>query len=388
MSDIVFILGAGASADCGGPLMNSFLKTAWLLMKANKLSPEDLMHFETVFGVVGGLQIVHSKSQLDLENIESIFTALEMANIIQTLPKQATNPQDAIKSLVYLITRTLELSIHFTTGPNGFLYPTSTYSKFADLLHYLKKDASPAYTSSVITFNYDIAVDVAINHLGWECDYRLGGQRRDDAQIQVLKLHGSLNWATSLSSSSNNGPAAIEPLRIADYVQMPDKFVKCSGGRCTTTIGSKLAELMPPPWNVTTTVPVIVPPAWNKSNHHSALTHVWAAASRELSEARHIFVIGYSLPETDAFFKLLYALGSVGEHPLSRFVVFNPDRSTQVDSRFRSLLGPGALACYECRPLTFFHAICDIYEMFPGNVSQQVLSEISNSRLTRSHAQC
>ena len=39
-----------------------------------------------VFDVIGKLQAVHSKAQLDLTNIESIFTIMELGQVIQTLP--------------------------------------------------------------------------------------------------------------------------------------------------------------------------------------------------------------------------------------------------------------------------------------------------------------
>jgi hypothetical protein len=38
---------------------------------------------------------------------------------------------------------------------------------------------------------------------------------------------------------------------------------------------------------------------------------VWRTAAQHLSEAEHIFIIGYSLPETDQFFRYLYGLGTV-----------------------------------------------------------------------------
>jgi hypothetical protein len=52
------------------------------------------------------------------------------------------------------------------------------------------------------------------------------------------------------------------------------------------------------------------------------------------------FVIGYSLAETDSFFRHRYALGSVGISPLRRFAIFNPDQSGETDLRFRTMLGP------------------------------------------------
>ena len=73
MSDTVFILGAGASREAGCPLMADFLERARYLYAAGMV--EDVRKsFEIVFEAIGDLQPVHSKSQLDLTNIESIFT--------------------------------------------------------------------------------------------------------------------------------------------------------------------------------------------------------------------------------------------------------------------------------------------------------------------------
>ncbi len=113
MSEVVFILGAGASKDCGAPLMNDFLDTASRLLSTNKVGNKK-GDFERVFKVISVLQAVHSKAQLDLNNIESIFTSLEIANILQKLPGFSANEIPlAITSLKELIVVTLEETIKF-----------------------------------------------------------------------------------------------------------------------------------------------------------------------------------------------------------------------------------------------------------------------------------
>ncbi|KPJ58579.1 MAG: hypothetical protein AMJ46_13970 [Latescibacteria bacterium DG_63] len=87
--------------------------------------------------------------------------------------------------------------------------------------------------------------------------------------------------------------------------------------------------------------PVLVPPTWHKEDYHRGVAKVWAAAARELREAKNIFVVGYSLPPSDQFFRYLLALGTAGPYPFRRFWVFNPDSS--VEKRFREILGLGAL---------------------------------------------
>ena len=72
---------------------------------------------------------------------------------------------------------------------------------------------------------------------------------------------------------------------------------------------------------------MIVPPTWNKTEYHNTLSNVWKRAARELSDAEHIFIIGYSLPESDYFFKFLYSLGTIGSNTIKGFHVINPDKS-------------------------------------------------------------
>jgi hypothetical protein len=65
--------------------MHDFLDIASDLLRTNAVQ-EKRTAFEQVFSAIGALQAVHSKSQLDLNNIESIFTVLELGRIIQRVP--------------------------------------------------------------------------------------------------------------------------------------------------------------------------------------------------------------------------------------------------------------------------------------------------------------
>ena len=87
--------------------------------------------------------------------------------------------------------------------------------------------------------------------------------------------------------------------------------------------------------------PVLVPPTWNKNEYHIGLPRVWGHAARELAEAENIFVIGYSLPESDTFFRYLFALGSASDTRLKRLWVVNPDKGGHVKGRFEAMVGRG-----------------------------------------------
>lgn len=365
MSNVVFILGAGASRQCGAPLMSDFLDVASDLLRSNAVQ-EKRTEFERVFSAIGALQSVHSKAQLDLNNIESIFTVLELGRVIQRVPGLSSSEIDeAIAALKKLIVKTLEVTMTFPTYERHIGVP-QPYEEFGNLLKYLYGEAFPAQTAAVISFNYDIAADMAMFRSGLGPDYIIDTPRGHHLCVPLLKLHGSLNWATEKTSKT------IRPLHLVNYFQ--HYSYNGFGERISSTrvpIGSQLEEYFRRHESIEVEQePVIVPPSWNKADYHSALTDVWAAAAKHLSEAEQIFVIGYSLPETDSFFRHLYALGSVGSIPLRRVAVFNPDTSGATKSRFEALLGPGARARYEYHTSDFQTAISEIKSFFPKRSSR------------------
>jgi hypothetical protein len=363
MSNVVFILGAGASKQAGAPLMANFLDVATDLLRSGQVD-DKREHFERVFTAIGGLQAVHSKAQLDLNNIESIFTALELGRIIKSVPGIDDHSliPDTIASLKELIVKTLEATIAFPKRQSNVFAP-KPYDAFASLIKHLLTEAFPQQSVAILSFNYDISVDYALYREQLDINYVIEPPPTKRKSVDLLKLHGSLNWATETETRR------IRPLHLPHYFtknQYPNFDVN---GEVKISIGSSLYNYflrqINPPVKVDLE-PVIVPPSWNKADYHQALSEVWASAANHLSEAENIFIIGYSLPETDSFFRHLYALGSVGKSALRRIIVFNPDRSGETDSRFRALLGPGSMARYEYLPMTFAEAINHIYNFFPA----------------------
>ena len=341
MSNVVFILGAGASRQCGAPLMSDFLDVASSLLRSGEVQ-DKRTEFERVFDAIGALQAVHSKAQLDLNNIESIFTVLELGRIIQRVPGLSSEkiPQ-AISALKELIVKTLEVTMKFPTKSRYIGVP-KPYEEFAALIAHLLREAFPTQTAAVITFNYDIAADMGMYRAGLGPDYVIEKPPGNHVPISLLKLHGSLNWATEKESRR------IRPLHLTSYFQHYSYNGFEERGSTRVPIGSQLVEYFARQAStVVEPEPVIVPPSWNKADYHAALSDVWASAAKHLSEAEQLFIVGYSLPETDSFFRHLYALGSVGTTPLRRIAAFNPDSTGTVDRRFQALLGPGAAARYE-----------------------------------------
>src|SRR3989304_8289906 len=85
MSKIVFVLGAGASAHSGTPLMGNFLEVAEGLWRRGEATVIE-EHCKRVFEAIGYLQGILSKAKLDTYNIETVYPAFEMGRLLGSLP--------------------------------------------------------------------------------------------------------------------------------------------------------------------------------------------------------------------------------------------------------------------------------------------------------------
>ena len=129
----VFILGAGASAESGAPMMADFLDRADDLYS---LGVNDILDasdaFESVRRARASLQLIYAKSHLDLDNVESLFGAIEMGNLIGKFPdiEDKTEIRALRASMVTVIYKTLERSIPFPVRDRTIM-PPEPFMRFA-----------------------------------------------------------------------------------------------------------------------------------------------------------------------------------------------------------------------------------------------------------------
>jgi len=356
MSEYLFILGAGASAHAEVPMMAGFLDRARQLYSPHLQAPWK-EHFDRVFEILIELQKVHSKAELDLNNIEAVFTTFELGQTIRKLPGADDDFDGAVNSLKALITFTVEQSLRFTLDvKTRNLRATQDYEEFAkfvkDFNFKLNRETGSGGIG-ILTFNYDVGLDVALFLQGIDCDYCLDAQDTGVDAIKLLKLHGSVNWRRRKDSD------AITYYPVKDYCS---EYHTKSLDRNETSLAlpcTKIAPLSKLKVEVEET-PVIVPPGLFKNEYQSSISQVWEQAARELEEAEEIIVIGYSLPPTDFFFRNLFALGTVGRKFIRRFAVVNPDKSGRTEERFKSLLGPGTRERFDYLKYSFAEIIPDL----------------------------
>jgi hypothetical protein len=353
VSETVFILGAGASVAGGAPMMGNFITTAQNILRGNQLTtPKERENFDLVFKARALLQQVHSKSELNINNIESLFGTFDMAVLLGKLGNLSQEDVDRLpESMSCLIARTIEISLKYpVTGNERTVGCPAPYYLFAQLIRDL--DQRQRGSVSIITFNYDIALDYALYFNRMPLNYCCGPLKDSSGRVDVLKLHGSLNWYRC------NKCNEVKPWKLEDFFARR-QLSPTLASTTTLEISNYLVQLSCPSCGSQITGgSVIVPPTWNKGKFHTGLSLVWRAAASHLAKAENVFVIGYSLPDTDEFFRYLYALGTVGDSIFNTFTVVDPDH--RVFERFKKLLGSTARECFSGFDIRFADSISPI----------------------------
>jgi len=346
----VYILGAGFSRDAGAPLIHDFLDRAreFFDNPDSALDTSERTQFEQVFRFKREVAKAREKFRIDLDNIEQLFGLVEMS---QRLGSESPSTRDAT---VYLIAKTLQLALANPSGrprarlslAPGFaaqaafvnyvgraqggadIFDTDIYTHFALLLagRYDDQRKLASRSNTVITFNYDLVLDDALARVDARPGYELAGAVFDepnasDTVVPLLKLHGSTNWAICECNQIH----VLGQKATADPAMFRSK--RCS--RCQKA-GLRL---------------LLVPPSWDKSEYSEIMRPVWSKAVKALKTATRICVIGYSMPETDAFFKFLLALGLAENDRLYKLIVVDllpggqsPRQENGIEDRWRRML--------------------------------------------------
>ena len=190
---------------------------------------------------------------------------------------------------------------------------------------------------AVISFNYDTLIERATgmieispnNHVSADQLYpvRLTRSTRRDAMVfgsddissfNLFKLHGSINWYYSGSIESTG--EVLYYTGVNPWGETSDREQ-----REKSAVDDK--------------VPLIVPPTSEKVRffQHESLKRNWSRASAILKESNTLYVLGYSLPQTDLAVRLFLHESSGATTEKKRLVIVNDDSS--IADRYQDLLG-------------------------------------------------
>lgn len=365
MANVLFIIGAGAAAPSGCPVMQGFFRQTQLLMDR-----AELKGFEHEYRRVQAFRYKLARSlgtaDIDIDNLEVVFNAIEMADTLgQDGGFEAEETKGLRDALVRIIVGTLENSQRFRVAQRpqmtGFtlggrvedvppespperprLDGVDGYSDLVEFAETLIAKHAP-HDVAFMTFNYDMGLEVALRQAGRTVAYGLDDENSEEDAALVLKLHGSLNW---FHDSKRGRIVPIEwnpslPSGPMDFVDGIARVVAPASTVLSAAAFEQGAE----------TTPWIVPPTESKREHRDRMRSIWRQAAIRIRSADAIVVIGYSLPHTDQFFRQFFALACVQDNVdrtrlLQGMWVINPD--PEVGPRFENLLGSYARRKFRC----------------------------------------
>jgi NAD-dependent SIR2 family protein deacetylase len=351
----VYILGAGFSAPAGAPVIRNFLDYSreFYDYPRSSMDESEREKFANVFKFKRSMGQAREKVVLDLDNIEKLFGLVEISD------RLGIDLGQTREDIVYLIAKTLQIAISWpkhtrprvrfrvTTSPNflknleGYLsyfrnteadyFEADMYDYFLGLVTGVLDDPDRRSTrkDTIITFNYDLICDHSLGRLGVKPDYHLDaklvtmdemGVNSSGKSVDLLKLHGSTNWGICSKCSES---VTILSQKITDdpYLFRTQICPSCK---------ANAYQLL------------LVPPSWDKSEYQSILKGVWSKAVEELSAATRICIVGYSMPESDAFFEYLLTLALSQNDGLYKLIVIDlaQPQASEVEARYRKLLDP------------------------------------------------
>jgi len=304
---VVFLFGAGASADAGVPTMGGFVDGR---LRATACDHGMASWLESLL-----TDIAHRTGEdpSDCANMEWLWSRLDLAHQVGV-----RCVGERYLGFVKLIARALK--------PDCWgKVKQCAYGKLLQALDLDQRTGRERLlddSMSFLSLNYDIALDYSLSHFAetvWQQEPRRGRWAhalrywigRPYEQLgckqlpKLLKLHGSLNWGVCEDPECGSGASMNQ-----EFDKLPEALFAL---HCDYHGEDKSREL----------IPLIVPPSWLKAPHGHNLRRVWGRAQFEVKKARLLIVVGHSLPPTDIYLKHFLGL-AVGRHegkPLKYFVV-------------------------------------------------------------------
>lgn len=305
MEKVVYILGAGFSVPFGLPLVNNFIEKSKDLFAT---SSEEFGYFEEIFKLQDSLSKIKNCYRSNLYNFEEVLSLLEMQNYFSgnDLPENYTRYiSDVIRSY------TPKFSMRTETGN----------SPDSQLLNLVESDLPSDFLRGLILFTASL------------CNRSLGAYR-PDRSYSVRTFTRLINRNYDYKVISLNYDRLLEQA-LATLKELD--FQACQGFSHEVDDSTDIENLSLVKIHGCVQKGNIIPPTWKKGSG-SDVSRLWNTAYKMLSETNHIRVIGFSLPETDSYFKYLLKTSFLNSTNLKSFDVlcYDPDRS--VEQRYREFI--------------------------------------------------
>lgn len=320
----LFLIGAGCSKNYSeathgidgleSPLNRDFFEKAKLVIGHDRLDARKLRPLFQDLHQLYGLQT--RDPDLDassLDNLEAVMTHLNIKR--QLFDSRRYNPEaipeEVLKELIaYVIIRA-------QSGPVSSVH-RALATKFGP-------------SDTIVDFNYDLLLE---NAMETEERFDEGGyclpfyqvvtpagvraMEHDQAKMEVLKVHGSLNWARCIECSSLI--LVTNPLWLLRLFPSGNPSLECP--RCNRRSSLEL---------------MIVPPLQTKEYADNPFRFLWLYSARRIKGITKIVSIGYSFSDNDRAAEALLRASVGSQARISLEVVNSPTSRTQLEGRYQKV---------------------------------------------------
>jgi|GEM_PF-2801578 len=375
MLNICIIMGAGASASSGTPLMHNFLDTTRKLISTKSSLSSRSDSLEKIDKFRQNLLASFSKATPDIDNIESLMSLAELQEAVS--PHQSPNfnskaeHEKSISSCISeIVASTIDASQVYAVENIASvqlaaeaaysqdwsivnnqieIYPSGFYKEFSKFLNQMRSRKNT--NLSVITTNYDMATEFSALYAGMHVSYpgllhrslvhnyvspNMPADSRSN--FSIYKLHGSVNWFKQ--EGDENDIFILPAVCIRDDILNHARGVLSRRGeirKYSLNIENSIQNHSLTQNEFSLSNSAIIPPTQYKMHKNHAIYRHWSKAHHSLQGADVLVILGYSLPISDGHFRSLFTLAMLSDKILRH--VFIVDPSPKTHERWSSLLG-------------------------------------------------
>ena len=303
-TNTVYVLGAGFSKAADLPTSTEFFSEEMFDYMKNKFSkyPDAWNKIKKIQDYVDFRLEKYFQNNIE-EILNHIATAKYLFMESVSDSKGAYSAENIFKNILWYITCLIEEKTKD--------YLDSMPEEYSIFLNHLYKTQSP-----IITFNYDLIVEIVLQSMNKNFQYGLEENTIDNNDQLILKLHGSLNWGNCDKCG---------PVILGSHITYDSKSDTCP------LCNSKKVSV------------ILIPPVIYKDSYYndqffgSLVRESWSLAQEILTNADEIIFIGFSMSE-DAYAKELFKLAfSMNTKDLSCLVI-NRTCNKKLQERYNSIL--------------------------------------------------
>jgi hypothetical protein len=320
------------------------------------LTNDDKKIFNEAMMVRNELDGYHGRASFDDRNIEDILSILSF-NLIGG----GESDRQKLNWMTKAIARTIELTCeikHDGQLDNIQESGSDIYRKFWENLFDRFKDSASSFPA-IISFNYDLVLERALFQILIGSTYRQKnpyyGSSPNEFPFDGItpkyyhKYLNDISYSVKYVRRGDNGEldnestlwhsgTTLEKYNFSELKHPLDIEILKLHGSLNFPSSEKPNETNPLP-TIPTKEPYIIPPIINKSI--STEQTMWRIGLRRLREAKNIIIVGYSLPQTDIYMQYFIKAGIGPNTNLNRIIVFNPalSKESEENERMRERFG-------------------------------------------------